>query len=29
MNRRTALHEEMNRTIVTFFKQALSDCVKH
>ena len=27
MNRRAALHEEMNGTIVTFFKQAFSDCV--
>ena len=26
---RAAFHEEMNRTIVAFFKQALSDCVKH
>ena len=25
---RAAFHEEMNRTIVAFFKQALSDCVK-
>jgi dienelactone hydrolase len=24
---RTALHEEMNRTIVTFFRQAFSDCM--
>ncbi len=29
MNRRAALHEEMNRRIVTFFKQAMSDCVAH
>ena len=27
MKRRAALHEEINRTIVTFFKQSLSDCV--
>ena len=27
MNRRVALHEGMNRAIVTFFKQALSNCV--
>lgn len=26
---RAAFHEEMNRTIVAFFKQALSDCVRH
>ena len=25
---RVAFHEEMNRTIVTFFKQAFSDCVE-
>lgn len=29
MNRRTALHEEMNRRIVTFFKQAFSDCMEN
>ncbi len=29
MSRRTALHEEMNGTIVTFFKQAFSDCVEY
>ena len=29
MSRRTALHEEMNSTIVTFFKQAFSDCVEN
>lgn len=28
MNRRAALHEEMNSTIVTFFKQAFSECVE-
>ena len=29
MIRRAALHEEMNRTIVTFLKQALSDCTEN
>ena len=29
MNRRAVLHEEMNSTIVTFFKQALSNCVEN
>ncbi len=29
MNRRAALHEEMNRRIVTFFKQAFSDCMEN
>ena len=29
MTRRAALHEEMNSTIVTFFKQAFSDCVEN
>jgi hypothetical protein len=27
MRRRTTLHEEMNRTIVTFFRLAFSDCL--
>ncbi len=27
MSRRAALHEEMNSSIVSFFKKALSDCV--
>jgi hypothetical protein len=26
---RTAFHDAMNSTIVTFFKQALSDCVEN
>ncbi len=26
---RAAFHDEMNSAIVVFFKQALSDCVKH
>ena len=29
MNRRAPLHHEMNSTIVTFFNQALSDCVEN
>ena len=29
MNHRAALHEEMNSTIVTFFKQAFSDCMEN
>ncbi len=29
MSRRTALHKEMNSTIVTSFKQAFSDCVEN
>ncbi len=28
MNRRAALHEEMNRRIVTFFREAFVDCVE-
>lgn len=29
MNRRAAIHDVMNSTIVTFFEQALSDCVQN